>query len=93
MKENPLIVLTGSRKGFLEALYSEEQNLLFKRYGNNVAYFLRKDLKKSEFEGWRDGSVGRSTDCSSEGPEFKSQPPHGGSQPSVMRSEALFWCV
>jgi hypothetical protein len=23
------------------------------------------------------------TDCSSEGPEFKSQQPHGGSQPSV----------
>ncbi|EDM14224.1 rCG23351 [Rattus norvegicus] len=27
------------------------------------------------------------------GPEFKSQQPHGGSQPSVMRSDALFWCV
>jgi hypothetical protein len=25
--------------------------------------------------------VGKSTDCSSEGPEFKSQQPHGGSQP------------
>jgi hypothetical protein len=28
--------------------------------------------------------VVKSTDCSSEGPEFKSQQPHGGSQPSVM---------
>jgi hypothetical protein len=35
----------------------------------------------------------KSTDCSSEGPEFKSQQPHGGSQPSVMGSDALFWCV
>jgi hypothetical protein len=43
--------------------------------------------------GWRDGSVVKSTDCSSEGPEFKSQQPHGGSQPSVMRSDALFWGV
>jgi hypothetical protein len=25
----------------------------------------------------------RAPDCSSEGPEFKSQQPHGGSQPSV----------
>ena len=25
--------------------------------------------------------------------EFKSQQPHGGSQPSIMRSGALFWCV
>ena len=25
----------------------------------------------------------RTPDCSSEGPEFKSQQPHGGSQPSV----------
>ena len=28
-----------------------------------------------------------------EGPEFKSQQPHGGSQPSVMGSDALFWGV
>jgi len=27
------------------------------------------------------------------GPEFKSQPPHGGSQPSVVRSGALLWPV
>jgi hypothetical protein len=42
--------------------------------------------------GWRDGSVVKSTDCSSEGPEFKSQQPHGGSQPSVMGYNVLF-CV
>jgi hypothetical protein len=35
----------------------------------------------------------RAPDCSSKGPEFKSQQPHGGSQPSVTRSDALFWCV
>ena len=34
----------------------------------------------------------RAPDCSSEGPEFKSQQPHGGSQPSVTRSHTLFWC-
>jgi hypothetical protein len=39
---------------------------------------------------WKDGSVVRSIDCSSRGPEFKSQQPHGGSQPSVMGSAALF---
>jgi hypothetical protein len=39
-------------------------------------------------QGWGDGSAGNNTDCSSEGPEFKSQQPHGGSQPSVMRSDA-----
>jgi hypothetical protein len=33
--------------------------------------------------------VVKSTDCSSEGPEFKSQQPHGGSQPSIIRSDAL----
>ena len=32
----------------------------------------------------------RVPDCSSKGPEFKSQQPHGGSQPSVTRSDALF---
>jgi hypothetical protein len=40
-------------------------------------------------EGWRDGSVVKSTECSSKGPEFKSQEPHGGSQPSVMRHSLL----
>ena len=50
---------------------------------------------KSPFKkgaGWRDGSV-VSTDCSSEGPEFKSQQPHGGSQPSVMITESLLECL
>jgi hypothetical protein len=37
--------------------------------------------------------LGKSTDCSSKGPEFKSQQPHGGSQPSVMGSDGLFWYV
>jgi hypothetical protein len=44
-------------------------------------------------EGWRDGLVVKSTDCSSRGPEFNSQQTHGGSQPSVMGSDDLFWCV
>jgi hypothetical protein len=41
--------------------------------------------------GWRDGSVVKGNDCSSRGPEFNSQQTHGGSQPSAMRSDALFW--
>jgi hypothetical protein len=28
--------------------------------------------------------------CSSRGPEFNSQQPHGGLQPFIMRSDALF---
>ena len=36
--------------------------------------------------GWRDGSVVKSPNCSSEGPEFKFQQPHGGPQPSVTPS-------
>ena len=43
--------------------------------------------------GWRDDSAGKSTDCSSKGPEFKFQQLHGGSQSPVMRSDALFWYV
>jgi hypothetical protein len=49
--------------------------------------------KKYNLGDWKDGSLVKSTDCSSEGPEFKSQQPHGGSQPSVMISDTLFWCV
>jgi hypothetical protein len=50
-------------------------------------------LKRKKGGGWRDDSAVKSTDCSSEGPEFKSQQPHGGSQPSIMRSDALLWSV
>jgi hypothetical protein len=35
----------------------------------------------------------RALNCSSEGPEFKSQQPQGVSQPSIMRSDMLFWCI
>jgi hypothetical protein len=34
-------------------------------------------IKKKKLWGWRDGSAVKSTDCSSKGPEFKFQQPHG----------------
>jgi hypothetical protein len=46
---------------------------------------------RNRLQGWRDGSEVKMSGCSSTGPEFNSQQPHGGSQPSVMRSDALFW--
>ena len=54
------------------------------------SYNLVLPLRKGK-RGRRDGSEVKSTDCSSRGPKFKSQQSHGGSQPSVMRSDALFW--
>jgi hypothetical protein len=51
------------------------------------------EVKNQLYQGWRDGSAVKSTGCSSSGPEFKSQQPQGGSQPSVIKSDALFWCV
>jgi hypothetical protein len=33
--------------------------------------------------------VVKSTECSSRGPEFNSQQPHGGSQPSVMGASGV----
>ena len=54
---------------------------------------FKRDLEKRRAIGWRDGSVAKSTDCSSRGLGFNSHQPHGGSQPSVMGSNALFWCV
>jgi hypothetical protein len=50
-------------------------------------------IKEVVFRGWSDVSAIKSTDCSSRGSEFNSQQPHGGSQPSVMGSDALFWCA
>jgi hypothetical protein len=56
------------------------------------------DIKKIDFKrardgDWRDGMVVKSTNCSSRGPEFNFQQRYGGSHPSVMGSNALFWCV
>jgi hypothetical protein len=52
-------------------------------------YFRRfpRDALKHTGMGWQDGSAGKSTDCSSKDPEFKSQ------QPPVMRSDALLWYI
>jgi hypothetical protein len=49
--------------------------------------------KTKTFGGWRDVSAVKSTVYSSRDPEFNSQQPHCGSQPSVMGSDALFWYV
>ena len=49
-----------------------------------------EDRDKNWLEGWRDGSVVKT---SSRGPEFNSLQLHGGSQPSVMGYDVLFWCV
>jgi hypothetical protein len=56
-------------------------------------FIINRSFKKCSIRGWRDGSEDKSTDCSSRGPEFKSQQPHGGSQPSIMKSDVLFWSV
>jgi hypothetical protein len=41
--------------------------------------------------GWRDGSAVKSTDCSSKGPEFNSQQPHGGSNHLVCLKTATMY--
>jgi hypothetical protein len=65
--------------------------------GSNALFWMSEEESYSVFAyikinilDWRDGSSVKSTDCSSRGPEFNSQRPHGGSQPSVMGSDALF---
>jgi hypothetical protein len=56
----------------------------------------KKMKQKKYFKKKRAGEMAqwvRAPDCSPEGQEFKSQQPHDGSQPSVTRSDALFWSV
>jgi hypothetical protein len=40
---------------------------------------------------WKDGLAVKSMVCPSRGPEFNSQQLCGGSQPSIVKSRALFW--
>jgi hypothetical protein len=64
--------------------------VLFYFTGTMVFWFVSSMAKyKNTNPKLRDGSVVKSTDCSSKGHEFKSQQPHGGSQPS----DTLFWGV
>jgi hypothetical protein len=46
---------------------------------------IESDNRAGEMAQWV-----RAPDCSPEGPKFKSQKPHGDSQPSIMRSDSLF---
>jgi len=66
-----------------ERLWSSKRNVIVRR----VHSYERMSW------GWRGGSVVKSNDCSSRGPEFKSQQPHGGSQPFAAQSDSLSRCV
>jgi hypothetical protein len=50
--------------------------------------YIKKISNKKKIDeedwSWRDGSAVKNTDCSSRGPEFNSQQPHGSSQPYAM---------
>jgi hypothetical protein len=61
----------------------------------NLAEHARVEWNIKETKGQTEemAQMVKSTDCSSRGPEFNSQQPQGGSQPSVIESNALFWCV
>jgi hypothetical protein len=56
-------------------------------------YFFFFFLLKHNFWSGEMAQCVKSTDDSSSDSQFNSQQPHGGSQPSVMGSDALFWCL
>ena len=72
-------------------LYGFETSLVYRVSSWTARQLHRETLSKDKKRGWRDGSEVKSIACSSKGTEFNSQQPHGGSQPSVMGSGALFW--
>jgi hypothetical protein len=74
----------------VEQLHNHRQ---FQLQENRHPLWAKKRSLKPSRLGWRNISAGKSTDCSSEGLEFKSQHLQGGSQPLIMRSDALFWNV
>jgi hypothetical protein len=76
----------------LKAAWREEASAHRNSQGKGGKKDRREPRGKVHLKKERAGSAGKSTDCSSEGPEFKSQQPYGGSQPPVMGPDALFWC-
>ena len=83
-----VVVCTGRQR---QADLCEFEVSLVYRVSSDSQDYTEKPCLKNKTKGWRDGSAVKSTDCSSEGPEFISQQLHGGSQPSVMGSDAFFW--
>jgi hypothetical protein len=55
-----------------------------------VCKLAQRCLRAQSQAGERAQRLGALAACFSRGPEFNSQQPHGGSQPSVMGSDALF---
>jgi hypothetical protein len=56
-------------------------------------FFRHTEAERKKILGWRDGLVAKSTDCSSRSPEFDSQQPHVGSQPSIYNQCPLLVCL
>jgi hypothetical protein len=56
---------------------------------NHNMWEVEARVLRVQDQAWKDGSVVKSTDCSSRGQEFNSQQLHGGPQPSVMGSICL----
>jgi hypothetical protein len=68
-------------------LYEFAAGLVYKVSSRTASVVIQRNpVFKKIKRGWRDGSAVKNTDCSSEGHEFNSQQPYGGSQPSVTRS-------
>jgi hypothetical protein len=87
---------------YLRDLEKDRDGLWFLSRDRDLSLLLslESDLKQTAHSFIRKSPWGlemaqqlKSTDSSSKGPEFNSQQPHGGSQPSVVRSDAIFWCV
>jgi hypothetical protein len=56
-------------------------------------HFFSSELKIGYVRAGEMAQWEKAPDWSPEGLEFKSQQPNGGSQPSVTRSDSLFWSV
>jgi hypothetical protein len=70
-----IIVLSPSKKWvFISSTLFLKKSCLSMSSANKDIYFNKQS--KSLWWGWRDGSVVKSTDCSSQDPEFKSQQLH-----------------
>jgi hypothetical protein len=88
-----MLLIPALRRQRQSCFCESEVRLVYKASSRTGRDTQRNLVLKNLTKGWRDGSVVKSTDYSFRGPESNSQQPRGGSQPSVMGSDALFWCV
>ena len=79
--------------GVIVCVYPQNKKINMNKTNSRSTGFIRKTPYQNKDGAGKVAEWVRALTTLPEGPEFKSQQPHGGSQPSLVRSDTFFWRV